>query len=44
LAVIANTRAGGGSPFDRIPVAAPAQPAQPAAPAAPAGPSAPLAR
>jgi len=39
LALIANTRTGGGSPFEKInevaPVAAPAQPAEPAAPSAP---------
>ena len=45
LAMIANARSGGGSPFDRLPDAAPAAPAQqPAQPAAPSGPSAPLAR
>jgi preprotein translocase subunit SecG len=45
LAVIANSRAGGGSPFDRLPATAPASaPAQPAGPAAPSGPVAPLAR
>ena len=42
LALIANTRTGGGSPFDKIndvaPVSAPVEPAQPT------GPSAPLAR
>ncbi len=41
LAIIANTRAGGGSPFDRLPETAPA--AAPAQPAAPGGPTAPLA-
>ena len=43
LAIIANTRAGGGSPFEHLQVpAAPVQ--QPAQPVAPSGPSAPLAR
>lgn len=39
LALIANSRSGNGSPFDRLkeaaPVAAPAQPATPAEPSAP---------
>lgn len=43
LAIIANSRSSGSSPFDSVPSAAPAQ--QPAkAPAAPAEPAAPLAR
>ncbi len=44
LAMIANNRSGGSSPFDQVPAAAPAAPAQqPAKPAMPSGPSAPLA-
>ena len=44
LAIIANSRSGGGSPFEHLQVpAAPAQTA-PAQPAEPAGPSAPLSR
>ncbi len=39
LALIANSRSGGGSPFDKIqetaPIAAPAAPAEPTAPTAP---------
>ncbi|OAN52889.1 preprotein translocase subunit SecG [Paramagnetospirillum marisnigri] len=42
LALLANSRTGGGSPFDRINEAAPV--AAPAAPAEPTGPSAPLSR
>lgn len=42
LAIIANNRADGGSPFDKVPAAAPAT--APAVPAAPAEPAAPLAR
>ena len=42
LAIIANNRSTGGSPFDQIPANAPA--AAPSAPAAPAEPAAPLAR
>lgn len=45
LALIANVRSGGGSPFDKIKDVAPvAAPAAPAAPAEPAAPSAPLSR
>jgi len=45
LAVIANTRSGGGSPFEHLQVpATPAQTAPAQLPAAPTGPSAPLAR
>ena len=43
LATIANTRAGGASPFDHVPVAAP-EAAAPAEPSVPAGPSAPLSK
>ncbi|MGE5516644.1 MAG: preprotein translocase subunit SecG [Bacteroidota bacterium] len=42
LALIANNRSSGSSPFDSVPVSAPAKPAQ--APAAPSEPAAPLAR
>lgn len=42
LAIVANNRVDGGSPFDKVPAAAPA--AAPAQPAVPAEPSAPLAR
>lgn len=43
LAIIANNRSTGGSPFDQVPVSAPAA-APEKAPAAPAEPAAPLAR
>lgn len=43
LALLANSRTGGGSPFDKLNEPA-AVPAAPAAPAEPSGPSAPLAR
>lgn len=42
LAIIANNRSSGSSPFDSVPAAVPAKPDQ--APAAPAEPAAPLAR
>ncbi len=43
LALLANSRSGGGSPFDKLNDAG-AVPVAPAAPAEPASPSAPLAR
>jgi len=42
LAIIANNRSSGSSPFDSVPATTPAAPAE--APAAPAEPAAPLAR
>lgn len=42
LALIANNRSSGSSPFDSVPATVPAKPTQ--APAAPAEPAAPLAR
>lgn len=38
LAIIANNRSTGASPFDSVPVSAPAKPSVPAAPAEPAAP------